>query len=189
MENDKSSQELQSLKEKYSVDYLKTIENDVTKIACLYRNVFVSLAFREKLPPTTNKKPKYSFNCLFEECQAKKIAIISKQGFLRHTILKHGCLIPGSGRFLMPNSIYFLTNMTTECKKCNQVFGSVKLLNSHNQDGVCKNMDQTGDQSNESVSSGERLLSIESNEKLGKKLNVSADLFYFIIINNFKKKL
>ena len=65
----------------------------------------------------------------------------------------------------------------------------VKLLNSHNQDGVCKNMDQTGDQSNESVSSGERLLSIESNEKLGKKLNVSADLFYFININNLKKKL
>ena len=180
MENDKSSQELQSLKEKYSVDYLKTIEDDVTKIACLYRNVFVSLAFREKLPQTTNKKPKYRFNCLFEECQTKKVAIISKQGFLRHTILKHGCFIPGSGRFLMPNSIYFLNNMTSECKKCNRVFGSVKLLNSHNQDGICKNMNQIGDQSNESSLSGDSLLSIESNEKLGKILNLINDLFFII---------
>lgn len=131
----KAQQELDELKNKYDIDFLKKIENDDKKLACLYNYVFPSLASRVRL--ANEKKAKYKFKCSFEECLAKNITISGKQGFLRHTISKHGHLIPGSGRFLMPKSVYF-NHVSFKCNNCNMLFDSLITINSHNQQGLCR---------------------------------------------------
>ena len=130
-ENVRAQQDLHALKCEFNVERLKIIENNPEKIECLYRNVFPSLAYKERLPDLKpNAKPRFRFRCLFENCVIKNVAIIGKHGFMRHTLVQHGHFLPGNGRFLMPKSVYF-SSLLFKCHLCDLVFQSVYTLNEH----------------------------------------------------------
>ena len=100
-DNFKQSYQYYILKQKYSIPFLKNIENDQAKINVFYDIVLPSLA-TQKIIPDIGLFPRWI--CLFSQCLVEKKSFSCKQIFLRHTIDKHGTYLPGAGLFLSPNS-------------------------------------------------------------------------------------
>ncbi len=114
------------LKQQYSVEELKSYENNEVKIQAFYEKVLPSLAVQVVLGGKEGPMPRYV--CLFEACLSRKLqSFIRKHNFLRHLQSYHSSELPNGGSFLF-NPI---TTKIFRCDVCNVCYVHQLDYNNH----------------------------------------------------------
>lgn len=103
----------------YSIQYLKSIEDDDSKIEFFREKILLSLTCTH-----TNNK----FVCLFGQCIKKCSSFKTKQSYTRHLITQHKNELPGGGTFLTQSAQYYSPQ---ECTVCGNVFNRKDHFNLH----------------------------------------------------------
>jgi hypothetical protein len=111
---------------KYTIEYLRCIENNPQKIESFYKYVIPSLAY----PVYFKFENKTKYVCIFSPCKNVNKSFSQKQSYIRHVLSIHYDEMPGGGAFLMPRATSF------KCYKCQQKFKNHKIFLLHIQN--CK---------------------------------------------------
>ena len=147
------------VKGKYSIEFLKCIENNPAKIESFYQNVIPALAYQVYY----KLENKVKHVCMFSSCKRVNKSFAEKQSYIRHVISTHYNDLPGGGAFLMPRAKKF------KCNMCKMSFNGYESLVRHA--NKCTGADLHDDESLESNSTSNSSTSNSStNSKLSPNL-------------------